>query len=443
MDNISKFLKTNTTALSLFFQGVMNISLGVLMLSNKAFFIKSVSQLLITYFAITVLLNIAMVAFNLTKGIKKLWNSLVKAVFSATVATFIAFNLKHVWALIPLIMSTWTMLVGFASIVSFWQYRHEKSSAPVRYLVSAFLNLGFGISFITNLVGSVPLSLSVMGIYLILLGFTNFTDCTSSAVPAKYKSKLKRKIRITAPPFLTALIPIKILNSINEYFAQEGEQDTSLCAVKENSLPNVEVFVHVSPSAFGAMGHVDIAIDQRVVSFGGYDLDSMKLGGGIGVGVLFEHFKKQEYIELSQKQLDKTLFGFGLVLTEEEKQKILQKLEDIKKRTYIWKCKAQIAQEKGEDITDINDYASCLYKATGVTYYKFKSGSFKYYWVLGTNCVKLADTLLSSSGLDTVLSGIITPGTYYDYLNKEFMRPGSRVVKRTVYYAKSLKREDE
>lgn len=43
---------------------------------------------------------------------------------------------------------------------------------------------------------------------------------------------------------------------------------------------------------------------------------------------------------------------------------------------------------------------------------------------------------LSACGLDSIAAGIITPGTYYDYLNNEFKRKGSRVVKRTVYYKK-------
>ncbi|MEG1895828.1 MAG: MFS transporter, partial [Oscillospiraceae bacterium] len=166
---------------------------------------------------------------------------------------------------------------------------------------------------------------------------------------------------------------------------------------------------------------------------GGYDLEKMKLDGAIGVGVLFEHYKKDEYIKFCQKQSGKTLFGFGLVLTQEEIGKILAKLEEIKTRTYVWECRAQQAEKVGESTAQITDYASELYKATGATFYKFSSGSFKYYWVLGTNCVRLADTLLCASGLDTIVNGIITPGTYYDYLNREFMRNGSRVVKRTVY----------
>ena len=46
----------------------------------------------------------------------------------------------------------------------------------------------------------------------------------------------------------------------------------------------------------------------------------------------------------------------------------------------------------------------------------------------------LADILCGASGLDLMnLQGIITPGTYYAFLDRQFRRPNSIVISRTVY----------
>ncbi|MEG1895589.1 MAG: hypothetical protein RR162_05055, partial [Oscillospiraceae bacterium] len=406
MEKISVFLKTNTTSMSLLFQAFVNIGGGFVMVFYEDFFLKAVTQVVFAYFFIILLLNGLQIISSLGSGLKKLLGVILKSIAAFFVIVLLSFNIHKVWALVPLVMAAWSILVGFGSFVSFVQYRKEKTSAPFRFLFSAVANLGFGGYFIFNLVEKVPASVQVFGGYLIVLGVSSLLDGISSATPDRLKKQLKHHVRITAPPFLTALIPVKALSKINDFFETSGEKNIDLTLQKDVTPPNVEVFIHVSPSGFGSMGHVDLAIKDRVVSFGGYDLEKMKLDGAIGVGVLFEHYKKDEYIKFCQKQSAKTLFGFGLVLTDQEIEKILAKLEEIKTRTYVWQCKAQNAQEKGESTQGITDYASELYKATGAVFYKFSSGSFKYYWVLGTNCVRLADTLLCASGLDTIVNGI-------------------------------------
>ncbi|MEG0020700.1 MAG: hypothetical protein RR728_09140, partial [Oscillospiraceae bacterium] len=382
-EKISKFLKTNTTSMSLFLQAALNIGGGLVMLFNQDMFFKTITQIVFAYFSLVLFLNGLEIIFSLASGIKKLFVTILKSLAAFCVIVFLSFNIHRIWALIPLIMAAWAILVGFGSFVSFVQYRKEKTSAPFRFLFSALANLGFGAYFILNIVEKVPAGVKVLGAYLIVLGVSSLFDCVSSATPDRLKKQLKRHVRITAPPFLTALIPVKTLSGINDFFAQSGEQDIDLTLQKDVTPPNVEVFVHVTQDGFGSMGHVDVAIEDRVVSFGGYDLEKMKLDGAIGVGVLFEHYKKDEYIKFCQKQSGKTLFGFGLVLTQEEIGKILAKLEEIKTRTYVWECRAQQAEKVGESTAQITDYASELYKATGATFYKFSSGSFKYYWVLG------------------------------------------------------------
>ncbi|MEG1782390.1 MAG: hypothetical protein RR253_03975 [Oscillospiraceae bacterium] len=442
MEEISRFLKTKSTAMALFLSAFVDIGLGILILADKSFFVKSVSVIFILYFAVHFIGALFGVLFSFSKGLKKILSKLIYAFLSFVMLNFVYFNIGKGWGLVPLIMSIWAMVTGMSDMISFLQYRKEKSTAPMRYLIAAILNFGFGVSFIKNLYDAIPVSLTVMAVYMLLMGVTTLLDGVSAALPGNVKTKLKSRVRLSLPPYITALIPASVLGSLNEYFQQAGGLDMDLSSIQGDMTPNVEVFVHVSPKGTGAFGHVDLAIKDKVVSFGGYDMDSMKLGGGIGIGVIFEHFKKGEYIKFCQKESDKTLFGFGLVMTEEEIALMEAKLEEVKSRGYIWKCKAQIAVEGGGSGEEFEDYASRLYLSTGAVYHKFHSGQFKYYWLMGTNCVKMADTILSSCGLDTIVAGVITPGTYYTYLNKEFKRQGSRVVKREVYYLSSKEAEE-
>ena len=53
---------------------------------------------------------------------------------------------------------------------------------------------------------------------------------------------------------------------------------------------------------------------------------------------------------------------------------------------------------------------------------------------MGTNCCFLADDIIGKSGMDILsINGIITPGTYYDYLNRELKLKSSNVISKEIY----------
>lgn len=79
-----------------------------------------------------------------------------------------------------------------------------------------------------------------------------------------------------------------------------------------------------------------------------------------------------------------------------------------------------------------------MFLDTNCKFYKFKSGYFKTYFTLTSNCVRLADTIVGSIGLDLIaINGIITPGTYYNYLDNLFKRRNTIVVKKQLYMKQS------
>ena len=128
------------------------------------------------------------------------------------------------------------------------------------------------------------------------------------------------------------------------------------------------------------------------------------------------------------------LFVYGLKLNEQQKDEIRQTINHIVAKGYRWHTK--IERENGFDHPQDyqEDYPSRLVYKTGAKFYKFRSGRFKTYFALGSNCVLLADSIIGRLGTDVLsMRGIITPGTYLDYLDKEYHKKGSMVVTRRFY----------
>ena len=133
-------------------------------------------------------------------------------------------------------------------------------------------------------------------------------------------------------------------------------------------------------------------------------------------------------------ELEKTfnLKTFGLKLNNKQKDKVNKYIENLKKDLVEWKSPYQIDNDNKH-----NDYASALYKRTKASFYKFKKGNLKTYFLLGNNCCFLVDSIIGKCGIDQLkMNGIITPGTYYEYLNKEFMKKKSMVVSKNIYNEK-------
>ena len=160
------------------------------------------------------------------------------------------------------------------------------------------------------------------------------------------------------------------------------------------------------------------------------------MGGFFADGVMVE-MDRETHIRMSLEVEKKVLMVYGLALKPEQKKAILERIEALKADMIPWEPLAQRA-EKGEikgNPEDYQDVASQTYQNSRGRFYKFKRGNpFKTYYAVGTNCVKLADSIVGQSGIDLLrVNGIITPGTYLDYLDSLYERGDSIVVTRKLY----------
>lgn len=113
---------------------------------------------------------------------------------------------------------------------------------------------------------------------------------------------------------------------------------------------------------------------------------------------------------------------------------IEKEIEKIRQNGYRWYTK--IEKEDGYDrFSEYEmDYPSRLHYRTGAKLYKVKSGKFHIYWALGDNCASFTDLVLGTLGADVLsIRGIISPGTYLDWLQKEYLKKNSPIVFRRIY----------
>lgn len=409
--NISNYLLT----------GLIIIILGVFIIIGSQDLYFSVINLMIYIFLIRSLSELIGMIIGKNKIAKeKLISIIVNTIFAGILIFFDNITLS----VLPLIFSMYLFFNSYIKIVNFILLSHEKYYKKFIELLFGIIFFIIGIIFAFSPIFYLPSILTFIGVYCILLGLDSIKSFLFELIPI---SKNLRTIRISLPSILEAFLPVQMLNYINTYFNEEKEIEN---IVKNNDDYNLEILIHTSSKNENKLGHMDLYFNNKVISYGNYDPSSRRFSNLIGDGVIFEA-NKEKYIPFCIEHSSKTLIGFGLKLTDEEFSKIVGAYDKIKENTYEWDLK-QLDKKKYK-----NYYSKLLKKNTCAKFYKFKSGEFKKYFVFGSNCTKFAEKILGSSTNILKLVGVITPGTYLDYLEHEFHRKNSNVVYKKIYNEKT------
>ncbi len=344
-------------------------------------------------------------------------------------------------SILPLIFGSYLLLNGIIKLINYMILWKNKSNGRLTELVVALFYFVISIPIIFSPLKNLNRVLILLGIYFILLGANYLIDFITFLIPKKVKNKIKRSFRISLPAFVEAIIPYTVLNEINYLLDKENYDKPFIFEEKREEIePDIEVFVHTSNRGFNRMGHVDLYYRGKVISYGNYDSSSVHFFDMIGDGVIFTT-DREKYIPFCIEHSAKTLFVFGLKLTENQKKNIDKELNKLFSELVEWNPPYVEALSKRKRVSKhkYKDYASRLYQITNAKFYKFTSGRFQKYFVLGTNCCRLADLIIGKSGIDLLkMNGVITPGTYYEYLNREFQKKNSMVVSRKIYNQKNV-----
>ena len=412
-------------------EGMLAIILGLLLICFGQIVPRLGYQLLMGYFSLSTVWHLLTRWFQEKSRRENIFVTIAK--LGLAVILFDSVILQGI-ALYVLVIAigSYQLFTGLISLITWLIYRNNHIHPRLNYLFDALWMMGFGLYSISPFHDATKFELLLLGFYLIMLGASSVRDGFYFE-KGRSNPQLKRRMRMTLPIFVTALIPISTLRRLNKWFSNHEFQEGTVHSERKNDQTvDMEIFIHTSESSFFlAMGHVDICYQGQVISYGSYDPHSERLFGMIGDGVLFKA-NREKYIELCKRESQKTLFAYGLSLSEQQKEAIEEQLREIEELLIPWEPSSQLMKRREGEIK--HTYSYQLKHEADATLYKFSSSKFKTYFVLSTNCVLLADSIVGKAGTD-ILSpqGFIVPGTYQDYLDLEYTKPSGIVVSRSIY----------
>ena len=429
---MEKILSLGLTGRKLLAQGFLFVLLGLILMVTGTWLPVTVIRLVLFLAWIATVLDLVLRIFKKSQSTDTLGVALVKLLvlgylLGSNFATDVPIYI------LALVIGVYQIFHATINLVTYVLYRKNKIRPRFRLLLDGLVLVFLGGTSLLSSTGNSVFQLFVLGAYFFLYGVSNIRDGFLFEEEIG-KNHLKRRIRISLPIVLAALIPARTLAKINKFMQENADEreDIHLGMVKSGKTAELEIFVHTAEtSLFSAIGHVDICYQGRVISYGNYDPSSETLFGMVGDGVLY-FCDRDKYIDLCKRESQKTLFGYGIDLTPEMEKAVQKKLAELKQLTIPWEPSADkiMTGDGKEDYT----YAYKIRHETDGELYKFIKSKFKSYFVLSTNCVLLADTIVGQAGTD-ILSpkGFIAPGTYQAYLNREFEKPNSIVVSKHVY----------
>ncbi len=337
------------------------------------------------------------------------------------------------------LMMSLKLATGFVGIViSLFMFvdvwREIKIEAPfIGSLIWGLVYLGLSLAILFVPDGTRILSV-LTGFYLVMLALNAFFESLSALFVIK--PKLKRNVGISLPMIVSAFLPMALFREVNTMVKEEPDELLKLQEPDKGKEPDLIVYIHTRAGFIPGFGHCDLCYKGKVYSYGDYDEATWKFGGFLADGTL-ALVPPEKHIEMALKDDKKILMAYGIQLTDKLDKAVRGELDKIMSLSYQWKPKAQLAAE-GEisgDPKSFTDVGSKMYLEENAELFKFKDGSkYKTYYAIGENCSEVVNDVVGKSGLRLFkLNGIITPGTYLEYLNELYETEDSIVTDRRLY----------
>lgn len=421
----SKKIEKKLNAFWVIVQALFALFIGVFILNKEAMFLNVFEYIVAIYFFVMGIIEL-LKNLILKKNRKIRITGILLGLLNISVSIYIAKNSGYVLPAFSIVFTTYIVLVAIVKTIVLGIYVKNRISGRIITLVQVILSYYFAILLCFKPAFRNDLTIIIAGIYFIMLSITYILDGVEILMPIKYMKILRRRVRVVNPVFIASFIPKTSLKKIENTVIEENNKET-LENVDNNETADMEILIYIKNRGKEIFGHADIFFDGKIYSYGPYDKSTNVIQNLIGDGVLLETEERQKYIDISMRYSSMTVVSFGIKLTDDQKQAVKNTIEDIKKDVYSWSCNA-------ENGVKSRDYASVVYRRTDAKFFKFKQGKFRKYFSFNTNCVLFLDRIIGSLGIDIVrFTGIITPGTYYDYFNRQYKLQNSNVIFKKVY----------
>lgn len=408
--------------------GIISIILSVLVLSNGTELLELVIYLIGGLLIITNLLNLLLVPFKKYKFIDTLIKTTINVIFGISIMFFS----KYIITSFTLIFALYTLLISIVNIISYVIYVENNIKGKLNVFINAITSLIFTVILLINPTLNIKYVLIILSIYLMLYGLKNIINFIFQILPKKITNKIKARIDFPIPLLIAMFIPKALLKEINEILKVDKEKKFDY---KKNDLkPKLFVIIHLAKSGSASFGHIEVSYNGKIYSYGNYNKHSRHLFDAIGDGIILVA-DKEKYIDYCIHNKKRYLIEFGIVLTEKEEKQIEKRINKlITENTEPFYSDLELYEKGLIEYDDFKDMSSEIYKYAEGKYYKITKGKNKIFFVLKNNCAAVIEQILKGSGKRIIkFNGIISPGTYYDYLNQAFLMKNSNVVTRKIY----------
>lgn len=379
--------------------------------------------------------------FNILVNYRKIENrfsQFMDSLFWIGLLTFASANPELFFILFPRVIGAWILL--HAIIKGFVLSVKKRDHLPG--ILHSFIVLIFDLAMSFILMfkpGEYHSLISYgVGLYFMLYGGNLILDFFRELLPNNAGTVVMNKISLAIPPYFAALVPGQLIRTI----LNKKEEDIikeEFEAVKKDIPIDLEIMVHLAPSGPAMFGHVDIIYNDIVISYGCYDPHHRRVFGTLGDGVVIIANRKDYLINCLANE-NKTLVGFGINLTENQKSVLDDKILEIFANFKDFQSDEELSCLHLPYKGDLDDYISRVTRnCKNAHFYKIRKGRFRTFFVMFTNCVSFVAQFVGSIGLNIIdLSGIVSPGSYYDFLNNHFKSDKSFVISRKLYTKKDI-----
>lgn len=393
---------------------ILNLIIAILTIINYNFLWEKIYEITLILLITYTIVNI----FRFDEANNKLNISITLNVFLSVFAImFILIWPKIFISIFPFVFGIYIFLQAIIRFIKLFIFFKDRLNYRYLVLLEASITLIFSSILLFDDNKKFIYLSYYLATYLIFYALSDFLKAFNKIFFAS-----DARFAMAVPIFVAAILPRNTLNDI----------DTLIKNTKEDKKNDLEVFIYLRKGVFGQFGHVDFSYKGLTYSYGSFDPHSQKLMGGYGEGVLIV-CERDKFLKHGNVFKQATIVKYGLKLNEAQKLLIDERINELMSNTYRFYCDAEIDDRNGIK-KEYDTYLSNLYANTKAKTYKFKSGKFKTYFVLTTNCVNVADYVIHMKNLDIInIKGIITPGTYLSYLNDEYLSDSKIVESRYVY----------
>lgn len=354
-----------------------------------------------------------------------------------TVAIVFAFLYPETFFMIlPRLVGAWILLHAIVKIIVMWIKHHDHLSIPIHSFLYLLGDLAMCFFLITSPVQHELFISIFMGGYFIIYGGNTLLDLIREITPVGSGAMLDDKIRLSVPPVVSVIIPPHLMATLLNKDKEEQVKE-HFEAIKNDIPVDMEVLIHLAPSGPAMLGHADLVYRGYAMSYGCYDPHTRHLCGTMGDGVVIIA-PRDTYMHNCLVNENKVLISFGISLNAKQKERLNKRLLEVFTNFTDFQSDEDLRLMNKPYEGACDDYLSRVRRTSPkACFYKIKEGKLKTFFVVSSNCVYFLSTIISAIGLHLVdLSGIISPGAYYDFLNKQFKSSKGFVVSRKLYRKK-------